>query len=184
MALTLGQGAQMVADVGYQQRIRAGMVRWACTVMGEALNANSQNPGTTGVKRKALANRILTGPDAYLPSFLAIVAADPGASLSWFQPTLIASSTNANPTVVTTASAHGLVVGDVVEVVGHLVNTNANGVWTIATVGSTTTFTVPNAANGLGAATGSVMKMETDTAINFTIQSQFNAIANTGSWDT
>jgi hypothetical protein len=183
VALTLGQGAQMVADVGYQQRIRAGMVRWACTVMAEALNAGGQNAGTTGAKRKALANRVLTGPDAYLPAFLAVVASDPGASLTWFQPTLITSSTNANPSVVTTASVHGIAVGDVVEIVGHAVNTNINGLWVIATVGSTTTFTVPYAANGVGGATGFVMEQETDVAINFTIQNQFNAIANTGSWD-
>lgn len=183
MALTLGQGGQLIADVGYQTRVRDAMVRWCASVMAEALNANSQNPGTTGVKRKQLANRVLLSPDAYLAAFLAVVAADPGASLSWFQPTSISSSTPANPSVVTTAAAHGLVVGDVVEVAGHAVNTAINGVWTLATVGSTTTFTVPGPANGTGAATGSVMKQETDTNINFTIQNQFNALANTGSWD-
>jgi hypothetical protein len=183
VALTLGQGAQLVADVGYQARIRAGMVRWCATVMGEALNAGGQNPGTTGIKRKQYAARVLSSPDAYLAAFLAIVAADPGASLTWNQPVLITSSTNANPSVVTTSSAHGLVVGDVVEVANHLVNTNINGTWVLATVGSTTTFTVPAPANGAGAATGFAMKMESDTTINFTIQSQFNALANTGSWD-
>lgn len=183
MALTLSQGAQMVADVGYQARIRDGMVRWACTVMAEALNAGGQNAGTTGAKRKQLANRILTSPDAFLPAFLAVVASDPGGSLTWFQPTLITSSTNANPSVVTTASAHGIAVGDVVEIKDHLVNTNINGVWTVATVGSSTTFTVPYPANGAGGATGFAMEMDTDIAINFTIQNQFNAVANTGTWD-
>lgn len=184
MALTLGQGAQMVADVGYSVRIRSGMVRYAGTVMAEALNANSQNSGTTGAKRKQLATRILQSPDTLLPAFLAVVASDPGGSLSWFQPVLIASSTNANPSVVTTASVHGLAVGDVVEITGHAVNTAINGVWTIATVGSTTTFTVPMPANGVGAGTGQIMKMETDVNINFTIQNQFSAVAGTGSWDT
>lgn len=183
MALTLGQGAQLVADVGYQARVRDAMIRFSATVMAEALNAGGQNAGTTGVKRKQLANRVLLAPDAYLQAFLAVVAADPGASLSWFQPTLISSSTNANPSVVTTASAHGLVVGDVVEVAGHAVNTAINGVWLLATVGSTTTFTVPTPANGAGVATGQAMKMETDVNINFTIQNQFNALANTGTWD-
>lgn len=184
MALTLSQGAQVIADVGYQSRVRDGMIRWCATVMAEALNAGGQNPGTTGVKRKQLANRVLLSPDPYLAAFLAVVAADPGASLTWFQPTLISSSTNINPSVVTTAAAHGLVVGDVVEVTGHLVNTAVNGVWTLATVGSTTTFTIPGPANGVGANTGSVMKMESDVSVNFTIQNQFNALANTGSWDT
>jgi hypothetical protein len=176
MALTLGQGAQMVADVGYRDRVRSAMVRWAVTVMAEPIGTQTT---VVFAKRKTLAIRILTGPDALLTPFLAVVAADPGASLSWFQPTLIASSTNANPSVVTTSSVHGLAVGDVVEVRDHLVNTNIVGVWTLVTVGSTTTFAVPQPANGAGVATGSVMKMETDVNINFTIQNNFNALAGT-----
>lgn len=249
MALTLEQSAQLQLDVGYQTRVRAGMVRYAVTVMTEPIfptanisSSTNANPsvvttatphslvvgdtvtisghttntaingtwvlttvgssttfsvptaangvgGATGTvvrqalslatKRKALAYKILTNPNAYIDSFLSMVAADPGASLSWFQPTNIASSTNANPTVVTTAAAHGLVVGDVVEVTGHLVNTLANGVWTLATVGSTTTFTVPGPGNGVGAATGAVMKQESDITVNFTIQNNYNAVAGT-----
>lgn len=183
MALTLGQGAQLVADPGYQARVRSGMVRYAATVMGELLNANGQSAYTTGPKRKQLANRILTSPDTFLPAFLAVVGADPASSLTWYQPTLITSSTQANPSVVTTNVAHGIFAGDVVEIRDHLVNTNIVGIWTIATVGSTTTLTVPYPANGGGVATGFVMKMETDITVNSTIQFQFNAIANTGTWD-
>lgn len=181
MALTLSQGAQMVADPGSQSRIRAGMIRYAVTVMAEAIGAQTT---TVYAKRKLLANKILINPNAWVDPFLSMVASDPGASLSWFKATQISSSTNADPTVVTTASAHGLVVGDVVEVLGHLVNTNANGVWTLATVGSTTTFTVPAPGNGAGVATGLVMKLDTDVNINFTIQTNFNAIAGTFTGDT
>lgn len=181
MALTLSQGAEMVADQGSQDRVRCGMVRWAVTVMSEVIGAQTQ---TVYIKRKQLATKILANPNAWSPQFLAMVASDPGASLTWFKPTQISSSTNADPIVVTTATAHGLVVGDVVEVVGHLVNTNANGVWTLATVGSSTTFTVPMPSNGTGVATGAVRKLDTETNINFTIQNNYNAMAGTFTGDT
>lgn len=180
MALTLGQGAQFIADAGYQSRVRDGMVRTALTVMAETIGSMTT---TEFAKRKALATRILGSPDAWTQQFVAAVAADAASSLTWFQPTLISSSTNANPTVVTTATAHGLVVGDVVEVASHLVNTNANGTWVLATVGSTTTFTVPAPANGAGVATGFAMKMETDVTINFTIAARFSAVAGTYTGD-
>lgn len=179
MALTLSQGAQLLADPGYKDRVRCGMVRWASTVMAEGVP-------TTGVmtKRKLLAVKILTGANAWVDAFLSMVASDPGASLSWFQPTPLASSTNANPTVLTTTVAHGLAVGDVVEILGHAGNTNANGVWTVTVVGSTTTFTIAQAANAVGTGTGTVMKMETDVNINFTISNNYNSIAGTYTGDT
>jgi hypothetical protein len=183
MAFTLAQGEQFRLDAGYRARVYSGMTRHAATVMAEALNAGGQNPGTTGAKRKQLANRVLVSPSAWIDPFMAVIAADPGASLAWFPLINIASSTNANPSVVTTAVAHGIAVGDVVEIQNHLVNTAINGVWTIATVGSATTLTVPTAANGVGGATGQTMKMETDININFTLQNQWNNMANTGAWD-
>lgn len=176
MAFTLSQGAQVVADTGYQSRVRSGMIRHSVTVMGESVGSMTS---VVFSKRKQLAARILNSPDAWLPSFLAVVAADPGSSLTWFTPVLISGSTNANPSVVTTSVAHGLVVGDIVEIANHAVNTNINGTWTLATVGSSTTFSVPHPANGAGTASGFAMKMETDSNINFTIQSNFTAIAGT-----
>lgn len=176
MALTLGQGAQFRANLGYQARASSAMTRHAVSVMAESMGSMTT---TVFAKRKQLANRILTSPTAWLDPFLAMLASDPGASLTWFNPVSITSSTNANPSVVTTSSAHGLVVGDVVEIRDHLVNTSINGVWTIATVGSTTTFTVPTAGNGAGAATGTVMEQVSDLDINFTIQNQFTAMAGT-----
>jgi hypothetical protein len=176
MALTLSQGAQLRLDPGYQARVYSAMTRHALTVMAEAIGANTT---TVFAKRKLLATKVLISPNGWIDPFMAMYSSDPGASLNWFQPVNIASSTNANPSVVTTAVAHGLAVGDVVEIQNHLVNTNINGVWTLATVGSSTTFTVPYAANGVGGATGQSMEMDTDITVNFTIQNQWNAMAGT-----
>lgn len=73
----------------------------------------------------------------------------------------IASSTNTNPIVITTSGAHGLPTLDqaYADISGHAVNTNANGVWP-ATVLSPTTFSIPKAGNGVGAATGTVQSLQ------------------------
>lgn len=173
MALTLGQGAQLVAATGFRARARAAMIRSAVAVSTETQGGMSVPAWT---KRRQLATGVLNKPDAWLESFVAAVAADPNTSLTWWAPVNIASSTNANPTVITTAVAHGLTSGDVVEVVGHLVNTNAVGTWAV-TVLTTTTFSVPQAANGAGAATGTVQRQESDANIVFTVSSVFSALA-------
>lgn len=49
----------------------------------------------------------------------------------------ITAATNATPIVITTGTAHGLVTGDVVEIVGVLGNVAANGVWTVTVVDAT-----------------------------------------------
>lgn len=70
----------------------------------------------------------------------------------------IASSTNATPTVITTAAPHGLVDGEVVTITGHLVNTAPNGS-RIVDVQTATTFAIPGlAGNGVGANTGTVQR--------------------------
>lgn len=173
MALTLDQGAKLVADSSFISRIRCAMMRQATTVANEAMGAQST---TKWAKRTQLANRVITAPDAWVSMFVAMVASDPGLSLTWYAPINIASSTNANPSVITTAAAHSYSTGDVVEILNHATNTNANGTWVI-TVLSTTTFSIPQPANGAGTATGTVQKMETDVNLNFTIQNQWNAMA-------
>lgn len=66
----------------------------------------------------------------------------------------ILSSTNASPIKITTATPHGLnPAGDQVTIAGHLVNTNANGVWN-ATILDYVNFTIPAVGNGVGGATG------------------------------
>lgn len=173
MALTLDQGSKLVNDVSFVARTRVAMVRAATTVAGEAQGAQS---GTKWAKRLQLANRVITSPDGQLTAFVAMLSSDPGLSLTWYTPVNVASSTNANPSVITTAAAHGYSSGDVVEILNHAVNTNANGTWVI-TVLSTTTFSIPQPGNGVGTATGTVQKMETDVNINFTISNQWNAMA-------
>jgi hypothetical protein len=171
MALTLAQGAQLLADPGYASRVRASMIRTALTVSAEAQGALTSNAWS---KRRQFANKVLLSPNAYADQFLAAFAADSGLSLTWFQPVFITSSTNANPTVVTTSSVHGLAVGDPVEIVGHAGNVGANGVWAVTVVGSTTTFTIPTPATGVGTTTGTAMKQESDVTVNFTINNIFS----------
>jgi hypothetical protein len=172
MALTLGQGQQVLNDAAYVQRIRGAMIRAAIAVSTEAIGSLT---ATAWLKRRQLAIRILNNPDAYLASFAAGYAADPASSLTWFKPLNITSSTNADPSVLTTPT-HGLTNGDVVSIVGHLVNTNINGLW-VVTVVTATTFSVPQPGNGVGGATGTVLRQETDANIAFTINSLFSAVA-------
>lgn len=78
------------------------------------------------------------------------------SAVSGYNPLNISSSTNANPIVVTTGSPHGYGTGDTVQIEGHLVNTNANGLHTI-TVLTASTFALNGVAgNGVGGATGYV----------------------------
>lgn len=172
MAFTLGQGQQVLDDTGYVKRIRGAMIRAAISVSTETQG------GLTAIawlKRRQLAVRILNNPDAYVGDFAAGYAADPASSLTWYAPLNITSSTNASPSVLTTPT-HSLTTGDPVSIVGHLVNTNINGLW-IVTVVSGTTFSVPVPGNGVGVATGTVIRQETDANIAFTINSLFSAVA-------
>jgi hypothetical protein len=173
MALTLGQGAQLVADASFISRVRAVMVRVSVTIELESQGAQTS---AVWAKRRQQAIQVLTSPDSQLPRFTALVASDPASSLSWFNPVNIASSTNANPSVITTAAAHGYTSGDVVEILNHLVNTNVIGTW-VVTVLSTTTFSIPQPANGVGGATGTVQKMETDINLFNTVNNSWNAMA-------
>jgi hypothetical protein len=172
MALTLAQGAQMVADPGYQARIRAAMMRAAVAVATEPQGAMS---GNVWQKRRQLSGRITNGPDAYLGDFLAAVSCDPGAALTWFAPVAITSSLNVNPIVITTAASHGYVNGDVVEILEHATNTRANGVWTVTNL-TATTFSIPQSGNGNGTL-GMALKQVIDSDLVFTVNSVFSAIA-------
>lgn len=80
----------------------------------------------------------------------------------------IASTTNASPIVVTTATAHGLATGDDVNVYGHTTNTPANGQRSV-TVISPTTFSLDGShGTAAGGATGAVQPL---TAPGFQIPS-------------
>jgi hypothetical protein len=62
----------------------------------------------------------------------------------------ITSSSAANPTVVTTASAHGLSAGDQVTIQGHSSTPPINSTYTVATAPTATTFTIPTAVTSAG----------------------------------
>lgn len=75
--------------------------------------------------------------------------------------TTVTSSTNASPIVVTVSSttfgSYTLKNGDIVSISGHLVNTNANGTWTISSVTSTTFALVGSTGNGVGTSSGNIL---------------------------
>lgn len=63
----------------------------------------------------------------------------------------VTNATNATPIVVTTSTAHGYSAGDLVEVHGIGGNTAANGIWKVASPGSTTfALTTLADANSVG----------------------------------
>jgi hypothetical protein len=174
MALTLGQGARLMESLSFENRVRMSMMRQALLVANEVQGSQSADRWN---KRRQLALRVLTSPNSNVTMFETLVASDPGSSLNWWAPINISGSTTANPSVVTTAIAHGLVTGDVAEIAAHQGNTNINHTWMV-TVLTTTTFSVPIPGNAAGTAnTGTVQKMETDANINFTISNQWNAMA-------
>lgn len=71
----------------------------------------------------------------------------------------IKSSTNANPSVVTTGIPHGLVTGNQAIIQDHLMNTAINGSWNV-TVIDYVRFSVPVLGNANGGATGTVRKLQ------------------------
>jgi hypothetical protein len=169
--------ARLAADPGFQSQVKLAIVNAALTVQGE-----SQGAMSTSVldKRQQLATAILADPDNQLLRWAWALATQAGGLGS---PVSIASSTNANPTVVTTATAHGLAVGDTAEIVGAVGNTAINGTWQVAAVGSATTFTVNVAANGAGTSGGTVAKLPPDSAVQSKVTALFNQMAGVRATD-
>jgi hypothetical protein len=62
----------------------------------------------------------------------------------------ITGSSAANPTVITTASAHGFSVGDQVTIQGHSSSPPINSTYIVATAPTATTFTIPTAVTSAG----------------------------------
>lgn len=80
--------------------------------------------------------------------------------------TLTSVVDSSNTATVTTTANHGLLPGNIVQIQGVTTDTDLNGVYTIATVGSATTFTITTANVTDGAYTG-----VTDPAMNLSTQS-------------
>lgn len=141
--------------------------RWTVTKYGTSTFAPT--PGQGGLALITTDNADQEGVNAqfgsvglYVPSntiqalyFSARFKIDEDAQNRWFiglsdldtdilgRITAITSSSVANPTVITTATAHGLTTGDKVQIDGHTGSTPAiSGVYTV-TVTAGTTFTIP-----------------------------------------
>jgi len=84
----------------------------------------------------------------------------------------IASSTNASPIEITTATPlpSTLITGAQVVIAGHLVNTAANGTWTIIKTGASTFTLTGSTGNGIGAATGTVTQSVTPGISDRTVE--------------
>ncbi len=72
----------------------------------------------------------------------------------------IVSSTNASPIVITTAG-DPFVTGQQVVIANHLINTGANGKWTIIRTGAGTYSLTGSVGNGVGGATGTITRIQT-----------------------
>jgi len=75
-----------------------------------------------------------------------VTAASSTAPLGGTAANLTSIADAANTATVTTSAAHGLRVGQYVTVAGATIDTDLNGSYPIATVGSTTTFTFTSAS--------------------------------------
>lgn len=182
MALLCQQFA-LATSQAFQDRVYVSMMSAAIAIQGETKTLSDSAHG----KRQQLATAVLNNPLAYVARFAigcaAITAAgSPETDIS--SPVLITSSTNANPCVVLTSVAHGIVVGDTVVITGHLSNTainNSSGgtpsAWPVTAVADTTHFTVPVAASAVGTV-GQVVRQPSDTTIaNFGPFSQWSDFA-------
>lgn len=70
----------------------------------------------------------------------------------------IVSSTNATPIVITIPT-HGYSTGNTIQILGHTINTNANGTWIITKIGDNTFSLDGSVGNGVGGATGTARKL-------------------------
>ncbi|SRR6266496_2260437 len=169
----LCQQALMAADPGFQARVQVNVVASAVAIAGEAIGAMDT---TVYQKRQALALSVLTSPAAFTTRFALGAASTSQIGGDIGAPVAVTSSTSANPSVVTTAAVHGLTSGDTVQIIGHATNTALNGQW-VATVLTTTTFSVPVAGIGSGTG-GTVVRQPSDANItNFGPFAQWNKFA-------
>jgi len=91
----------------------------------------------------------------------------------------IVSSTNTTPIIITIPT-HGYSNGNTIQILGHTINTNANGTWIIAKIGDNTFSLDDSVGNGEGGATGTARKL-------YPINSMVRAVRTTdglpgGSW--
>jgi|ERR1035441_3311249 hypothetical protein len=176
MASTLITMANLASDAGFRSRVQAAMVGEGLIVAAEAVGAQDTS---TYQLRHQLAIAVLNSTGQYLDRFAWAAAVNVTIAGDVGPPVSIASSTAASPSVITTASVHGLTTGQFAEISGHLVNLVINGTWPV-TVLTTTTFSIPVAGNGAGGATGQVVLQPPDADIQFAVNSAWSDIAGVG----
>lgn len=162
--------AKLATDTTFRLLVQLGMAVAATAIAGEAKGAMTD---AVYGKRQELAKDVLANNAKHIDKFAWAVAQN-GAIVTG-SPVAITASTSANPTVVTTAAAHGLSTGDTVLIANHTTNTVANGAWTV-TVLTSTTFSIPAAGIGVGAG-GTVTKYPIDNDIAFQISASWNDLA-------
>lgn len=88
------------------------------------------------------------GPNVASGDYLTTDTNGMGVKVLFKEPFTITGITNANPWVVTTQNAHGLLVGETVQIAGVVGATGSNGTFTVNAVPSATTFNVAATAPG------------------------------------
>jgi len=80
-------------------------------------------------------------------------------------PVTITSSTNTSPIAIVKNTGHGLVTNDVVQILGHTVNTNANGTWYVDVSSALIFLLRDSSGNGTGGASGNFQKITSKAVI-------------------
>jgi hypothetical protein len=163
----------LAGDVTFQSRVRAAMFIALIATQGEA-QGGMTNP--TYLKRQAFAEKALANATAYVERFAWATATNSNVGAVITNPVAITSSTAVNPCVVTTTAVHGFTTGDTVVIAGHVANTAINGGW-IATVLTTTTFSIPTLGIAAGTATGTACRQPTDIDIQVTVNNLISEFA-------
>jgi hypothetical protein len=176
VASTLITMANLANDAGFRLRVQAAMVTAGLNVAAEATGAQDTS---TYQLRHQLAMAVLNSTGQFLDRFAWAAAANVTVAGDVGPPVSIASSTAANPAVVTCAAVHGLSTGQFAEIGGHLVNLVINGTWPV-TVTSTTVFNIPVAGQAAGGATGMVTVQPPDADIQFAVNAAWSDIAGVG----
>lgn len=179
MAGTLNVSATLANDAGFRLRVQAALATAALNVAAEVQTGED---AIVYQKRHALAIAVLSNMGAYLDRFCWAAAVNATIAGEAGSPVSVSSSTAANPSVITTAAAHGYTTGDQVEISGQTVNTAINGTWT-ATVLTSTTFSVPVLGNAAGTTGGVVVKQPPDADVQFAVNSAWSDFAGVGVTD-
>lgn len=82
-------------------------------------------------------------------------------------------SSTATEFTVTTSTSHGLTAGDDIKIIGSTPS-DYNGIWEVATIPTTTTFTVANTGNFASSSSATLQKVVNQTTADFEINAWYN----------